>query len=458
MNDTFLSIFHSVTDSQLIKGCLSIYYSESIPYISFTQYSLHNTHTEVISLSFVQQIVISNIEKNELNIFISGQPFPSTFFFNSIFDLYTLIQIFVSNGIVISNLEKNNTWIPSIGSKPSDPVDWILQNSSLQSNFQSLHHNSYHPYSLSILGNSFSYSSHREILKQLVKKGLKSNLYQLMNNPINLNFLDEFKNENKLNEYLTIKKQWQSRIYLQEISKSKHNLEVEKISKDLIRTVSNEGTIKLLYNVLRTLITFSPDLGFAQGMVDISYFISQLVLEDFTLYDEKSQSIVFWALYNLMFKFGQSKWYISNQNSNQNFIDDISQLLSFTYPAISSFVSFNDYELFKYTISCNLTMFTRTISFEILKKISNIILFYKNIDIIYVSILSTILILEFPELNKSRFPDISKIANLINNNYKISEINEFLAIIAAISEKISKRDEENESMYLTFKLFKPLLF
>lgn len=456
MGESLLCVYHSVSDYQGVKGCFSLYYSDYAPMMSFAHYSVHNPHIQVFSFSMVSSLVSPSGESAELNIFITGQPYPSVFLFNSKNDVFSLMQVAVSNGILKSNPEKHFSWVPSGGCHPSDPVDWILQNSSPQISIPLLHHNSGPPYYLSILGTSFSSSSHRSILKQLIINGIQSSLMKKMNQETQ--FHKQFSEKANLEEYINTRKQWECRITHQKNAKSKHNTDVEKINKELDSLIPNSKTQSLLYNVMRTMITFAPDLGYSQGMVEVACFLAKTTLENIETDDDVSQSIVFWFLYSLLFDFGQSKWYNSTESTSALLVDDISDVLSTTYPAIGSYVSFNNYEMFKNSVSYSFSMLTKILSHSILKRLLPIVVHRKSVDVMYASVLTTILITEFPELSKSRVPDTAKISQILSKPYHVREEEEFLAIVASIADRIPSRDIEEEHMFLSFQIFKPIGF
>ncbi|OHS99141.1 hypothetical protein TRFO_34497 [Tritrichomonas foetus] len=461
MGDYLLCVLHSVIDEQEFEGCLSIYYSDLVPTISFARYTMPNNNLQVYPFSAIASIYIHADEnENILNVFISNHPVPSTFKLSSKYDVLTFIEVTVANGILVSDPDKPNIWVPSFtGSRPPDTIEWICENSTLEGNLSSIHHNSRHPYSTSSVGANFSLASHRVILQNLIQKGKQTKFYsELLNPPTKAKLSSFYRGKNRLDEYLTIRRQWENRIPHQNIGRSKHNVDVENISKDLLRSVPSEKTIILLYNVLRTMITYAPDVGFAQGMVDVAYLVAELVLDDIESNDDKSQSYVFWVLNAILFQFGQARWFQATESANANLVDDVNDILAVVYPAVGYFICFGDYEMFKHCVGSSLTMFTRMFDHELVKRLWNLIFFGKDVDAMHAAVLTAIFCIEFPELTKSRVPDMAKIAELMSSPYKVEKEDEFLAIVAAICEYLPPREIVPDSMNFTCSLFHPLTF
>ena len=565
MGDFLLSVFHSTFDAQRNEGCLSLYYSNYIPIISFSRYNSHdNDDVQEYPFPTISSIFI-DMEKegdNCLNVFVNDQLFSSSIFrLPSRFDLLSFIQITVSNGILNSDPSRKNPnkWVPVSNFKPRDPIQWICDNSPNSSipNFSlpSIYRNSQPPFCKNPPNGSFSLTNHREILRELIEKGKQTEIYIKLNqgslkeefhkkyfssenrstnliiNDIkeidnaNLDHTNDINDANSINktntesyqntsnnyitsdidndqkdtngyqntnnnensdskpqnedqiftinidlnskyddknlvEYLNIRKQWETRISHQNLNNSKHNTDVEKILKDLPRTISNDKTILLLYNVLRTTITYAPDVGFAQGMVDLSYFIAQIVLEDSSKDDDESQSKVFWGLNTILFKFGQSIWFQNFDVANSRLISIIDDVLSQIYPSLATFVRSNNFELFKHCFGSLLTMFTRMLEKEIEEKLWLIIFLNNSVEIFHAAVLATMLCVSFPKLSESKVSDMSHITDMMNSFYLVENQDSFLAIVASICERIKPLDiDDNFDMdddSFSCSLFKPL--
>lgn len=458
MTEALLCVFHSVRDEEGQEGCLSVYYSEGSPIISFCRYSLHNSNSQVLPFSIITNIVSNMSESTEINVVTAGQPVPSVFSLKSHMDVYTFFQITVANGILKASNDNVEVWVPAQGQRPSDPVDWVIQNSSIINPAQ-FHRNSMPPYNLTVIGTSYSLSSHREILKSLTEAGKTNNFFEILKKGYDKSSNKEFFAENKLQEYLTVRMQWECRIAHQIQGKSKHNNDVEKLSKDLMRSVSDQQQLKLVYNVLRTMLQFAPDLGYAQGMTDVAILLMKCVLGENVVCSDENQSAVFWALHKVMFVCGQSQWYMATEQSTAILIDDISSILSAVYPAIASFVSYSDYEMFQHISPCTFTMLTRTLGYEMMEKLMTLVIRSGSVNVLYTSILVTIFIIEFPNLTKSRVPDITQVTKLACDEYHVQDEDQFLSIVANICERVPKEEIDNSSMVsLSCKLFEPMKF
>lgn len=457
MTEALLCTLHSTRDEEGQEGCLSVYYRNGNPILSFCKYSLQNNNIQTLPFTSITSIVSKIDETAEINIVTNGQPVPTIFQLKSIYDVYTFFQILVANGIMKASEDTPDCWIPAQGSRPSDPVDWILQHTTSLTPSQ-FHYNSMPPYNLTVIGTSFSLSSHREILKSLKAAGRLSEDYDIINKPLDKSVFLSLASPNRLQEYFTVRSQWECRIAHQSRGRSKHNSNLEKLSKDLMRTTSDQTTLKLIYNVLVTLMIFAPDLGYVQGMTDICFLLVRVILGSEISADDQSQSIIFWAMHLLLFEYSQSWWYTNTENSILYLTDDLNTVLSNIYPAVASYVSFNNYELFKHITPCTFTMMTRTLGEDLIIKLLPILIKYKSVNTIYTAILITIFILEFPNMIKRSVPDIAMISNLACEKYNINDTEEFFSIVSALFSRVPIDDIDPEPMVLKFKLFKPLEF
>ena len=459
MSEALLCVFHCVKDEEKQEGCLSVYFTEGEAVLSFCRYSLHNSNNQVIPFHIISKIISNMCETTEINIVTLGQPIPFVFSLNSQLDVYTFFQVTVANGILKASQDSAEVWVLAQGQRPSDPVDWVLQNSEIINPTQ-IHRNSMPPYNLTAIGTTYSESSHREILKSLVENGKNLPFFSTLKRGFDKSLCKEFQSESKLKEYITVRTQWESRISHQLRGRSKHNNDVDKLSKDLMRCVSNPIQLKLLYHVLRTMIQFAPDLGYVQGMADVAIMLMKLVLDNDNLKcDDESQSTLFWALHKTLFDYSQSEWYLATEQMTALITDDISSILSIIYPAVASFVSFSNYEMFQHLSPCTLTVLTRTLGFDMISKLFPIIQRFENVTALYTVVLVTIFIIEFPNLTKSRIPDITQVSKLACEAYSIADEDKFLSIIASVCEKVQKEEIDTSSVVsLSCKLFEPIKF
>ena len=459
MTEALLCVFHSVLDEEKQEGCLSVYYNEGEAILSFCRYSVHNSNNQVIPFHIISKIVSNMLETTEINIVTVGQPIPFLFSLKSQLDVYTFFQVTVANGILKASQDPGEVWVLAQGQRPSDPVDWVLQNSSFINPTQ-FHRNSMPPYNLTVIGMSYSQASHREILKGLEKTGKELPFFNVLKSGYNKSQNQKFYSESKLKEYLNVRMQWECRIAHQRSGRSKHNNDVEKLSKDLMRTVSNPNELKLLYNVLRTMIQFAPDLGYVQGMADVAVMLMKIVLEtEEVKCDDQSQSALFWALNQLLFEYRQCEWYLATEQMTAILTEDISSILSLIYPAVASFVSFSNYEMFQHLSPCTLTVLTRTLGAEMVSKLLPIVERFENVNALFTAVLVTLFIIEFPNLTKSRIPDITQVSKLACESYTVKDEDKFLSIIASVCERIQKEENDTSSVVsLSCKLFEPLKF
>lgn len=550
MGDFLLCVFHSTFDAQGKEGFLSLYYSNHIPIISFSRYIPYdNDDVQEYPFTKISSISIDAEKEGEnfINIFVKGQLISASIFrLPSRNDVLSFIQISVSNGILNSdtNRQNSNKWIPVSPHhfKPRDSIKWIYDNSPDVANpnfsLSPIYLNSHPPFCENPRDGSFSLPKHREILRELIEKGKQTEIFQKLNqlslkeefrklynsSKNNLSCLPNFEeicnstnnrnndnsrqnqenkkpqnienvqdsytqsnsniynndinrkcsinqnsneiisendsknsqiNDTKLFEYLSVRRQWEIRISHQIFNNSKHNNDVEKILKDLPRTISDEKIIVLLYTVLRTIITYAPDVGFAQGMVDVSYFIEQVILDDTEDFGDESQSYVFWGLHSILFLFGQSKWFQSLDSSNSSLIEVIEAVLTTIYPSLAEFIRFNDFEIFKHCYGSLLTMFTRMFTKEIEEKLWKLIFLKQSVDAFHASILTAIFCINYPKLCESKTNDMSHVTDLLNSNYIVENEENFLALIASICEMIHPIQEKIESFDFSCSLFQP---
>ena len=467
MKSTLLCVLHNASDEQGFEGFLSIYYDNSEPILSFVRYASPKMNFQLFPFKKISSIYVNEDNETILNIFIDNCTVPSAFRLSSIFDMMTLLQVAVANGLLCSDKNNNNVWVQANGLKPTDPIEWIFMNSTLNDNLSIFHHNSHDPYAASL---EFPIDMHEAKIKKIICEGKKSKFYRLLTDDnfihqnIRLLFDKNDDNENivctqnQIDEYLSLRRQWESHISQQNNTPSKHNSAVEKISKDLLRSISNNNTLNLLYNVLRTLITYAPDLGFVQGMVDIALFSAELVLDNIESVDDQSQAKVFWFLNTILFEFGQDLWYQSLDSASNQLADEVADILSIVYPLLGEFISNNNFSMFKYCVGSFLTMFTRLFPGNIVQRIWSIFFMTKDVNSMHASVIISILCLKFPDIYYYTSPDCMQIAQLFGSIIHINEVNDFLAIISSILTYFSPKDQREKEIDFSFSFFKPSSF
>ncbi|KAH0788423.1 hypothetical protein GPJ56_007651 [Histomonas meleagridis] len=405
--------------------------------------------------------IVTTIEENkyEISFLLSGQPAPTIFSFSSKYDVWTFIQITVANGIIRSVPDQPNTWATSGSGRPSDTIEWIFENSPSQNTLTTIHHNSCTPYFQSSLGANFSFSAHRDILQNLISHGKNLPFYPQLQKPLDKSQFEKFYSSNsKLKEYLAVRRQWQLRISEQYRIRSQHNQKVEMLTQKLLNVQWSKKSVSLVYNVVRTMITFAPELSYDDSICDITLFIAELVLDDLEKDDDESQSKLFWVLNAVLFEFGQSQWYTNQEQSKSDLINDIIEIMACLYPAVGFFISYEDYEMFKHCINAVVSMFVHVFKKDLLKKLWNLIFKAGDVNALCTPLLTALLFFEFPELNKSRVPDMNHISKLFNEEYHVEDENDFLAIVAAIEEKLPLFERPSEVIDFSCNLFKPLSF
>ena len=209
------------------------------------------------------------------------------------------------------------------------------------------------------------------------------------------------------------------------------------------------------------MITYAPDVGFAQGMVDVSYFIADVVLDDIQNYDDLSQSKVFWGLNEILFKFGQSDWFLASEIANSRLVSVIDPILTKIYPTAAEFIRFNDFEVFKHCFGSFLTMFTRMFAKEIIQKLWILVFLKRKVVTFHAAVLASLFCFNFPKLSESKTVDMSQISDLMNSRYLVENEDSFLAVVASFCEMIQLDDEDDIDDSESFddfecSLFKPL--
>lgn len=465
-SDCLLSVFHLVKDQSNIDGCLSIYYSSSVPTLSFVHYSniTNNLNLSVFPFSIITKITasISDDKGNTLSVFLSGQPVPNIYSFCSKYDVWTFLQVTVANGIISAVKDQPDTWSPSGIGKPVDPVEWIFENSPEKNNLNMLHSNSGTKFSSS-LGASFSLNSHRNIIRKLIIEGKKLKVYNELLKPIDKNIWENYyNNKSLLQEYLTLRKQWELRINEQKKSSSQHNKIVQSLVKKSLEHPDNEHKkVVLVYNVIRTMITFAPDLNYDDNLYCLVMFMCDIILDDDEINKatDEIQSKLFWCLNTILFDFGLSQWYVSPTESKIDLVNDISDSFSSLYPAIGFYICYDDYSMFNTSIDCIKSLFVNTFDKGLVKKVWNLLFKYNDINPLCPSIIMSLLLFEFPELTKSRIPDLNQISNLFKSKCQsINNEEDFLAILSLVSETLPKYERFSESISSSCKLFHPISF
>jgi hypothetical protein len=295
------------------------------------------------------------------------------------------------------------------------------------------------------------------LVDQLIYEGKQSQFYQSLQTPIDIeSFRSSFDFPNYLEEYLTLREQWELRIPHQNSGKSRHNSAVETLSKDLLRTYASDPTIVLMYNVLRTMITFAPDFGFAQGLVDVALMIADVCLNgEIERTDDEAQAIVFWALNKLLFELGQSRWYMSSDSWVREMIILLSKALASVYPALELFARYQDFQVFHHMIAGPVTVFTRMFEKPLLRKLWRVAFLKGTVDVLHISTLIVILLRGFPELSKAKVLDFVQVTKLLDPEYPVGDEAAFLALIAVVAAKIDAKKVQPPEVDLQFSIFSP---
>ena len=456
MGDLFLSVFHSAVDENGSTGFISVYYANYIPSISFTVYSATNTTSLVFTFNVIQAIVA---EDTIISLHISGQPHPSNFVLKSVRAVWSFIQILVANGVLKSDPESPFRWIPATGVKPLDPVEWVSESSKIESSIRYLHYQSTEEILGTSKGASFSAAAHRDKMESLVKMGRETKMFAKLRACVTRDSLVSVEESKRLQEYLIIRKQWKCRIQLQNECKSRHNEAVEKLQKEIETVIESERTGNLIYNVLRTLITFAPDVGFVPEIVHIALFVGQVVLDgDVERDDDAAQSTVFWALHTVWFDFGQSAWYSDTAQEMEILIPEAKKLLSEVYPAVGYMVGYKNYAIFKEAVGPVLGMFTKLFSDRaLLGRLWNVMTEKRSANVLHLCVLIGIVCFELPDLVETKVPDIGFVARVGISGYTPRSNDDFVALVAALAERVSVAKPEVEAMNLSFKLAKPIV-
>lgn len=94
-------------------------------------------------------------------------------------------------------------------------------------------------------------------------------------------------------------------------------------------------------NVFKSFFIFAPDLIFSDSTIQICIFLFQYCIETSKEISSTTESILFWELISIFCKFQQSEIY--KLNHSQKFAFQVLEQLHKIYPAISSFLSFQNF-------------------------------------------------------------------------------------------------------------------
>ena len=455
MGDLFLSVFHSAVDENGCLGFISIYYANYTPTVSFTSYSLTNSSSLVFAFNVIQSVFA---KEKSISLHISGQPKPSYFCLNAESDVWTFIQILVANGIVKSDLECPYRWIPASGVKPQDPVEWMFESSIVDAPMSVLHEMSGQAAFETLKGASFSGGAHRDKMEKLIERGKRSKTFEKLVNPVlPTEFAKYINNEKKLAEYLLIRKQWRCRIHQQDECQSKHNDSVQKLNQRIHERIHNESMSKLVYDVMRTMIQFAPDVAFVGEMVDLTVFVAEMLLNGQEEFDDHAQSRTFWALHKIWFDFGLALWYRDPENATKRLIREAKALLANVYPAVGYLVGYKNYAMFRQATEILVGLFTSTFADkELTRKLWNIMIEKASVTVLHLTVLVSYVCFELPDLVKTRVLNTGAVSQLEGNGYSPKSQEDFLALVAALAEQIRIVEPAHETVNLSFVLFKPI--
>jgi hypothetical protein len=195
-------------------------------------------------------------------------------------------------------------------------------------------------------------------------------------------------------------------------------------------------------------------------MLDGVVVIAEVVLEgDIERTDDEAQAIVFWSWHAVLFEFGQERWYMEPEGKMSQFIDFMIRIISGMYPVIEPFMSYNDFQIMKHSLGVILTMSVRLFNRGLVRKIWHLIFHGESVDLLHAAVLTALFFLEYPNLlARDGVPDIAKVTNFVQLEYKVEREDDFLGLLAAVSEKLPERQQPPPPLAFRCSLFVPLQF
>jgi hypothetical protein len=208
------------------------------------------------------------------------------------------------------------------------------------------------------------------------------------------------------------------------------------------------------------MIQFAPDVGFAQGMLDVVRLIAEIVLDgDVDRTDDEAQSALFWSWHAILFEFGQAAWYSATEAKAAKLVENAMRMLAGVCPTVEAFVSEEDWKIFKHSIGVAVTLATRLFKRELIRKVWNLIFEAGTVDMVNAAVLTVLFCREYHELvGKDGTPDIPKASRLMDGEYDVSDEEDFLGLLAVVSGRGPERERPVPLPELHCALFKPIHF
>jgi hypothetical protein len=415
-------------------GKLCLFYDDSIPVLSFTPGS---TSVQIYPIPSLHYLKLARDDDAKFSISL-GKSGPITFTLKTPDHLATLVQLLLSQRLMVCDPDQENTLIPAEARScvpKTIPTD---------------------------LGEpEFSLAAHQNMLRRLAADGRAMPVYERLCRGVSVaDFRPFFEGQGRLDEYLAVRKQWEIRVPYQTACKSAHNSDVDALSKDLLRTVGSDRAITLFYTVVHTMIQFAPDLGFAQGMLDVVGLIAEIVLEgDIDRTDDEAQAALFWSWHAMLFEFGLGAWYAATEAKAARLVEHAVRMLAGVCPTVEAFVSDEDWKIFKHSIGVALTLARRVLKKDLLRKVWNLIFEAGTVDMMDAALLTVLFCREYHEIvAKDGTPDLPKASRLMECEYEVVDEADFLGLLAAVSSRGPERERPAPQPDFTSRFFNPIHF
>jgi hypothetical protein len=416
-------------------GKLCLCYDDSIPVLSF---GLSTDSVSVYPIPSISYFRLDPDDDARFDLAFAGSPAPHRFALKTADHLATLVQLLLSQRLMTCDASQENTLIPAQASphpQKSIPTDFAAP--------------------------EFSLAAHQNLLRRLAADGRSTALYGKLRAPVTVaHFRPFFDGDGRLDEYLNVRRQWEIRIPFQASCKSRHNSDVDSLSKDLLRTVGSDRTITLFYTVVHTMIQFAPDLGFAQGMLDVVKLVAEVVLEgDLDRTDDDAQAALFWAWHALLFDFGLAAWYSATEAKAAQLVEFAVRMIAGVSPTVEAFVSHGDWEIFRHAIGVAVTLATRLFQRNLIGRVWNLIFEAGTVDLVDAAVLAVLFCIEYHEIvTKDGRPDIAKASKLMDEPYDVADEDDFLGLLAVVSGRGPERERPPPTPEFRCSLFTPIQF
>jgi hypothetical protein len=416
-------------------GKLRLYYDDSIPILSF---GISADSVQVYPIQSFCYFRLDPDDDTKFSFTFADNPSPHHFTLKTADHLATLVQLLLSHRLMTCDPNQENTLIPAQASPhphKSIPTDFATP--------------------------EFSLAAHQNLLRRRAADGRATPLYRKLRAPVTVaQFRPFFDGPDRLDEYLNVRKQWEIRIPYQASCKSRHNSDVDSLSKDLLRTVGSDRTITLFYTVVHTMIQFAPDLGFAQGMLDVVKLVAEIELEgDLDRTDDAAQSALFWSWHALLFDFGLAAWYRATEAKAAQLVEFAVRMIAGVSPTVEAFVSHGDWEIFRHAIGVAVTLATRLFQPNLIVSVWNLIFEAGTVDLVDAAVLAVLFCREYHEIvMKNGKPDIQKVSKLMDERYEVADEEDFLGLLAAVSGRGPEKERPTPLPEFHCSLFTPIQF